>query len=151
MSDSAETSDERRDRMLRELEGRNVAYYSVLLQTTIASELEAAKQIAGFSSAGIGLIFTVAAIKAGVSGALWTAVLCAVSLVCFGVAVIASTLYLRKAGKMYELELKGVNTPNDGAVLHRAKRKFSTLWVTCLFAFCLAVVSLAVAGVVELF
>ena len=52
----AETSEEREQRLLRELEGKNVAHYSVMLTAFINARVDANKAIFAFSSTGIGLL-----------------------------------------------------------------------------------------------
>lgn len=58
-----ETPTEERERHLKELQGRNIAHYQVLLTAWIQTRLEHDKALIAFSSAGIGLLLTVAALQ----------------------------------------------------------------------------------------
>ena len=56
----AETDEQRQQRMLDELKGKNVAHYSVMLAAYINARVDANKAIFVFSSTGIGLLITIA-------------------------------------------------------------------------------------------
>lgn len=56
----AETEEERKARMLEELKGKNVAYYSVMLTAYISARVDANKAIFAFSSTGIGFLVAIA-------------------------------------------------------------------------------------------
>lgn len=49
---------EKKPDAIKELEGKNVAYYSVVLQTVIQSEIEAVRTSVTLSSVAIGLLVT---------------------------------------------------------------------------------------------
>ena len=55
-----ETEEQRQQRMLDELKGKNVAHYSVMLAAYINARIDANKAIFGFSSSGIGLLIAIA-------------------------------------------------------------------------------------------
>jgi hypothetical protein len=55
-----EQPDEERSRKLRELEGKNIEYYSVMLAAYMASRSEVNKAIFAFSVSAIGLLFAMA-------------------------------------------------------------------------------------------
>lgn len=55
----AETEQQRQERELKELEGKNVAHYSVMLSAFINARIDANKAIFAFSSTGIGLLVAV--------------------------------------------------------------------------------------------
>jgi hypothetical protein len=55
----AESEEERQKTMLKELEGKNVAYYSVLLTAWIQTRMERDKTLVTLSAAGIGLLVTI--------------------------------------------------------------------------------------------
>ena len=57
-----ETPKEERERHLKELQGRNVAHYQVLLTGWIQTRMELDKTFVTFSSAGIGLLVTLAVV-----------------------------------------------------------------------------------------
>ncbi|EDZ61234.1 hypothetical protein SMGD1_0324 [Sulfurimonas gotlandica GD1] len=54
-----ETEEERKKRVLRELEGKNIAHYSVLLSAWIQTKMERDKTLVTLSSAAIGLLITI--------------------------------------------------------------------------------------------
>ena len=56
----AETEEQRQQRVLDELKGKNVAHYSVMLAAYINARVDANKAIFVFSSTGIGLLIAIA-------------------------------------------------------------------------------------------
>jgi len=54
-----ETKEEEEKRLLRELEGKNIAHYQVLLSAWIQTRMEKDKSITTLSAAAIGLLFTI--------------------------------------------------------------------------------------------
>ena len=54
-----ETTEELEKQQRRELEGKNIAYYSVLLQAWIGTRMERDKTLVTLSAAGIGLLVTI--------------------------------------------------------------------------------------------
>lgn len=54
-----ESKEEHEKRKIRELEGKNVAHYSVLLQAWIQTKMERDKTLVTLSAAGIGLLVTI--------------------------------------------------------------------------------------------
>jgi hypothetical protein len=56
----AETEDQRQQRALKELEGKNIAHYSVMLAAYINARVDANKAIFVFSSTGIGFLIATA-------------------------------------------------------------------------------------------
>src|SRR5438445_6961215 len=62
MSDP-ETPAEERERRLKELQGRNVAHYQVLLTAWIQTRMQHDKTLVAFSSAGIGSLLTLAVLQ----------------------------------------------------------------------------------------
>jgi len=55
-----ETEEQRQQRMLDELKGKNVAHYTVMLAVYINVRVDANKAIFVFSSSGIGLLIAIA-------------------------------------------------------------------------------------------
>lgn len=55
----AETEEELQKRVLRELEGKNIAHYSVLLSAWIQTKMERDKTLVTLSSGAIGLLITI--------------------------------------------------------------------------------------------
>lgn len=55
-----ETDEQRQQRVLDELKGKNVAHYSVMLAAFIKARVDANKAIFAFSSSGIGLLIAIA-------------------------------------------------------------------------------------------
>jgi len=54
-----ESCNEKQKRLLRELEGRNIAYYSILANSWVQNRMELDKTLLTLSSAGIGLIVAI--------------------------------------------------------------------------------------------
>ncbi|MBD3654382.1 hypothetical protein [Kangiella sp.] len=86
-----ETSSEKRDRKLKELEGKNIAHYSVMLSSYISTRVDANKAIFTFSLAAIGLLL--AAYEKPTSSACYTNIFYSLSMLAFVIAVI-STLFI---------------------------------------------------------
>jgi len=55
----AETEEQKQQRVLDELKGKNVAHYSVMLAAYINARVDANKAIFAFSSTGIGLLIVI--------------------------------------------------------------------------------------------
>lgn len=92
MNDSeTETEKERKDRILKELEGKNIAHYSVMLSSYISSRTEPNKAIFTFSIAAIGLLL--ASYEKLASSNCTISVLYSLSMAGFLVAVL-STLFI---------------------------------------------------------
>ncbi|MCK5160085.1 MAG: hypothetical protein KAQ99_00775, partial [Candidatus Aureabacteria bacterium] len=54
-----ETDDQREKRLLKELEGKNIAYYQTLLSSWIHTRMERDKAVITLSAAAIGLLVTI--------------------------------------------------------------------------------------------
>ena len=91
MMNKPETSEEERDRKLRELEGKNISHYSVMLAAYISARVDANKAIFAFSSVGIGVLVAVANKLKSVNACTQTMYL--IALVAFLIAVI-TTLFV---------------------------------------------------------
>lgn len=95
----AESKEEQEKRYIRELEGKNVAHYSVLLQAWIQTKMERDKTLVTLSAAGIGLLITIL-ITAGVTNG-WEIILYLGSFIGFLVTIWTSI-------KIYELNSKHI-------------------------------------------
>jgi len=89
-----ESEKERRDRALKELEGKNISHFSVMLSSYISSRTDANKAIFAFSSGAIGLLLASYEKLALSECAIF--ILYLLSMVGFVVAVI-STLFIHVA------------------------------------------------------
>ena len=121
-----ENDEEKRSRDLRELEGKNIAYYSIILQTVIESELEAIKQIMALSSVGIGLQFAMDRHPSG-TGAWMNVTFSIGSVLSFAGAIICGIVFLLRASTKYEQELRGTDSLAVYASLLNARKSF-TRW-----------------------
>jgi len=54
----AESSDDREKRVLRELEGKNIAHYAAILNAWIRTKMERDKVLITLSAGGVGLLIT---------------------------------------------------------------------------------------------
>jgi hypothetical protein len=118
-----ETEDEKRTRLLKELEGKNISHYGALLQTIIQSELDSVKTIITLSSVAIVLLFTVS-MSEGSFGIIGPIIL-SISVLFFIVTIVLGLLFLNQASTRYEDELKGANNKKRLNSLLKARKKFS--------------------------
>ena len=81
----AESEEEREKRNLRELEGKNVAFYSTLLSAWIQTRMERDKTLITLSSAAIALLVTI--LTAIGINQIYTLFFCVVAFLCFGLCV----------------------------------------------------------------
>lgn len=104
----AETEDERSKRVLRELEGKNIAHYSTLLSAWIQTKMERDKTLVTLSSAGIALLVTILT-TAGVSS-LYLLILFLGAFIGFGLCIWTSLQIYQLNSTHLENELRSVNT-----------------------------------------
>jgi Na+/proline symporter len=96
MRKKPETPEEERDRKLRELEGKNISHYSVMLAAYVSARVDANKAIFAFSSAGIGVLVAVWYGNKLKSVSACTQTMYLIALVAFLIAVI-TTLFVHVA------------------------------------------------------
>jgi len=144
-----ETEDERRTRQLKELEGKNISHYGVLLQTIIQSELDSVKTIITLSSVAIGLLFTVG--KFGGSCEVIGPIVFGVGVFLFIVTIVSGVFFLNQASTRYEGELKGARDKNELDSLIEARRKFSIYRKTAFITFVLGIVVGVAFGVLRFY
>ncbi len=118
-----ETEDERRSRQLKELEGKNISHYSILLQTVIQSELDSIKTIITLSSVAIGVLITVGRFDG--SYEIIRGLVIVVSLASFIVTIILGLCFLNQASTRYEEELMGARDNKELHGLIKARRKLT--------------------------
>ena len=151
LMENPETPEERHSRHLRELEGKNVEHYSVLLHTVIESELEGIRQIIALASVGIGLQFALDRLPTGSSLLFAAVVLSVVSVVALAVAIFCGVRFFLAASKRYEGALREANDEEANQKLMAARSDFSRWKRTSMTAFQIGVFALAsfvvVAGV----
>jgi len=105
-----ETEDRKQERLLDELKGKNVAYYQVMLNAWIQSRMEHDKTLITLSSAGIGLLVTVAATFGAQHWIMpW---LYGLTLSCFLCCIVISLKVYRLNSLLIECELKGSGKPD---------------------------------------
>jgi hypothetical protein len=100
-----ETQDEGSKGVLRELEGKNIAHYSVLLQTWIHTRMERDRTVVTLAAAGVGLLVTILT-TVGVQ-ARWMIVLYATAFVGFLLTICLSIVIYQKNSVFIEWELRG--------------------------------------------
>jgi hypothetical protein len=144
-----EKDDERRSRDLRELEGKNIAYYSVVLRIVIESELDGIKQIIAISSAGIGLQYALDRFPSGSSLLCLSVGLSIFSILGFGTAIVCGIRFLLAASKRYEEELRGTTDLSGYQRLSDARTTFSRWRRAAILAFQIGVLSLGALVVVR--
>jgi hypothetical protein len=101
----SESKEEAEKRHLRELEGKNISHYSVLLQAWIDTRMERDKTLVTLSAAGIGLLVTILT-TVGVPY-LWVTILYAFSFIGFLVTIWTSLQIYQRNSVHIENELRG--------------------------------------------
>ena len=99
-----ESKEDREKRHLRELEGKNIEHYSVLLQAWIQTKMESDKTLVTLSAAGIGLLVTILT-TAGVRR-IWEVLLYLGSFAGFLTTIWTSLTIYQLNSKHIETELK---------------------------------------------
>ena len=101
----AETEGQRQERILRELEGKNIAHYSVLLSAWIQTKMERDKTLVTLSSGAIGLLITILT-TAGVENC-WMIFLFIISIFAFITTIWSSLEIYQLNSKHLEDALRG--------------------------------------------
>jgi hypothetical protein len=144
-----ETKDEKRTRELKELEGKNISHYCVLLQTIIQSELHSVKTIITLSSVAIVLLFTVVTFKG--SCTIIGPIVFGTSVFFFIVTIVFGLLFLNQASTRYEEELKGANNKKQWNSLVKTRKKFSIYRKGAFITFVLGIVVGVAFGVIRFY
>ncbi len=105
-----ETEKQREERHLRELEGKNISHYSVLLSAWIDTRMERDKTLVALSAAAIGLLITILT-TVGVNNEL-NLVLIVISFFGFGLCIWSSLLIYQLNSKHIENELRNESDKN---------------------------------------
>ena len=100
-----ESNEDAEKRVLRELEGKNIAHYSVLLNAWIETRMERDKTLVTLSAAAIGLLVTILT-TVGVKH-LWEIPLFAVAVVSFLVTIWSSLIIYQLNSKHLEDAIRG--------------------------------------------
>jgi hypothetical protein len=100
-----ESDDDRQKRLLKELEGKNIAHYSVLLGAWIQTKMERDKTLVTLSSAAIGLLITVLT-TVGVQS-IYEIVLFIISIVAFIITIWSALVIYQLNSKHLEDALRG--------------------------------------------
>ena len=130
-----ETPDEERSRHLRELEGKNVQHYSVLLSAWIQTRMERDKTVVALSAAAIGLSVTLLT-TVGVPN-LWLLLPYAGSFLGFSISIGAALLIYQRNSEKIEHDIRGDRSPPNLEPYDRA----------AISGFLLGAVSLASIGI----
>ena len=101
----SETEQQRKERALRELEGKNIAHYSVLLSAWIQTKMERDKTLVTLSSAAIGLLTTILT-TVGVKN-IWVILFFIIAVCSFIVTIWSSLVIYQLNSKHLEDALKG--------------------------------------------
>jgi hypothetical protein len=100
-----ESEDDKQKRILKELEGKNIAHYSVLLEAWIQTKMERDKTLVTLSAAAIGLLITVLT-TVGVQS-IFEIVLFIISIVAFITTIWSALVIYQLNSKHLEDALKG--------------------------------------------
>lgn len=145
-----ENDDERRSK-LRELEGKNVSYYSVLLTTIIQSELDGIKNIINLSSAGIGFLLALEKFGSRSACIELSLILEMVSFLGFIFAIVCGVSFLSVASKRYEDALRENDNEEGHNNLVKSRQSFSHRRKASMIAFLFGIIALAGLGIVAVF
>lgn len=132
-----ESQEEQEKRRLRELEGKNVAYYSILLSSWIQTKMELDKTLLTLASGGIAFLVT---ILTTVGAKTWWEVLLFIgAFLGFGICIWSSLIIYQRNSRLIEHELN----IEDSCELKLKKYDKLSLW-----SFILGVIFLCLIGVV---
>jgi len=133
-----ESKEEAEKRSLRELEGKNISQYSVLLQAWIDTRMERDKTLVTLSAAGIGLLLTILT-TVGVPY-LWVTILYAISFTGFLITIWTALKIYQRNSVHIENELKGL--PGKDQMLEKFDRLSVRAFLTAsIFAISIGLVS----------
>lgn len=140
--------DEKKPDAIKELESKNVAYYSVVLQTVIQSEIDAVKTSVTLSSVAIGLLVTWD-FSSKTCPLLVTSVqgLCFIS---FVASIISGVWFHLSSSNRYSEEIKNIPTDDGQKKLSQARASFKTKKLIALWSFVLGVIGFGTVGVLNL-
>ena len=100
-----ESKEENEKRALRELEGKNIAHYSILLEAWIQTKMERDKTLVTLSAAAIGLLITILT-TVGVKS-IWEVPLFAVAVISFLVTIWSSLVIYQLNSQHLEDAIRG--------------------------------------------
>jgi hypothetical protein len=141
----AEPNEEEEKRCLRELEGKNIAHYSVLLQAWIQTRMERDKTIVTLSAAGLGLLVTILT-TVGVIHA-WLLLLFVGAIVGFVTSISASLVIYQLNSQHIEHALRG-SSERDPRLERYDKTSFRAFLLGAGFSAALGVAS-AIGQLIE--
>jgi len=105
-----ETPEENRDRILRELEGKNIQHYSVLLAAWIQTRMERDRALVALSAAAIGLLVTILTTTGVIRW--WQLVLYGLAFFGFAVTIWSALSIYQRNSKKIENDIKGSSAPD---------------------------------------
>ena len=133
-----ETPEELRERQLRELEGKNIAFYAATLQTWLDSRMEKDKTVVTLASAGVGLLVTL--LTTAKVAHLWELLLYLVSAGGFLTAIHTTLRIFNLNTTHLERVIRG--TESSSPILDRLdKRAFAAFMIGAGFFVAVAVVA----------
>lgn len=135
MSEADEEADQR---ALRELEGKNVAHYSVLLSAWIQTRMERDKTLVTLSAAAIGLLVTILTTVGARST--WEIPLYGVSVVSFLVTIWSALVVYQLNSEHIEHAIQG-GSERDPRLKKYDKRSLRAFVTGCVSALFIAIVS----------
>ena len=141
--------DEKKTDPIKTLEGKNVAYYSVVLQTVIQSEIEAVKISITLSSVAIGLLSTVD--FSSESFPVFISIIQVACFVLFATSIVAGILFHVSSSDRYAEEIKNEPTNEGQKRLSEARASFKTKKLFALWCFVLGAIGFGIAGVVGIY
>ncbi len=137
-----ETDEERKVRLLKELEGKNIAHGSVMLSAYITSRLEVNKAIFTFSSAAIGLLVIV--FKNPLSGTGIASGFYILTMILFVAAIVSTLLVYASNANLIESYIKGEREKKE-----KYRLKLKKMIDINYFTFGLGIVSAAILAMLQ--
>jgi uncharacterized membrane protein len=134
-----ESPEENQKRLLAELQGKNIANYSVLLTAWIQTRMERDKTLVTLSAAGIGLLVTILS-TSGMKSVLQLA-LCGTALASFLITIWSCVQIYQRNSSHLEQEIRGTYPKKDF--------KLETFDQLSLYAFFIAVLCAVGVGIVS--
>lgn len=133
-----ETPEKREERLLRELEGKNIEHYSVLLSAWIETKMERDKTLVTLSAAAIGLLITILTTVG--TNSILEIILFAISICAFLVTIWSALKIYQLNSEHIEKALKG-SSENDPRLEKYDKLSIGAFLAGALFALIIGILS----------
>lgn len=134
----AESKEEREKRLLKELEGKNIAHYSILLGAWIQTRMQRDKTLVTLSSAGVGLLVTL--LTTVEISEQWIIYLFGGAFSGFGLTIWSSLQIYQRNSKHIEDSIRG-SSKDDSRLEKYDKLSIRAFYVGAIFTISIGIVS----------